>query len=235
MLIDKEVMYRGHMVKYENLKKSSKLKLRVLCDKCGKEFTSTKYQLERNGHQYCQACALNIKEAKYLNPGDKYGRLTVIGPGSKAGYSICECECGTTREFYNYGLTSGTTRSCGCLQRDLASEHFKKLRPFQVGENHPNWKGGVTDERHNFESSKEFKNIRDINRNMFCCMHCASKDNIVIHHIIGYSKDPSKFLDPNNIVPLCEKCHRKYHHLYGFKGGEKEFNEFLNTLIDPLE
>ena len=70
---------------------------------------------------------------------------------------------------------------------------------------------------------------------MFCCMHCASKDNIVIHHIIGYSKDPSKFLDPNNIVPLCEKCHRKYHHLYGFKGGEKEFNEFLNTLIDPLE
>ena len=141
MLIDKEVIYRGRKLTYDKLKPHSMLKLRVLCDKCGKEFTSTKYQLERNGHQYCQACALNIKGAKYLNPGDKYGRLTVIGPGSKAGYSICECECGTTKEFRNYGLKDGTTKSCGCLQRDLASEHFKKLRPFQVGENHPNWKG----------------------------------------------------------------------------------------------
>lgn len=235
MLIDKEVMYRGRMVKYENLKKSSTLKLRVLCDKCGKEFISTKFRLERNGHQYCQACALNIKEAKYLNPGDKYGRLTVIGPGSKAGYSICECECGTTKEFYNYGLTSGTTRSCGCLQRDWATEHFKELRPTQVGKNHPNWKGGITDERHNFEASKEFNNIRDINRTLFRCIHCDSAEKIVVHHIIGYSKDPSKFLDQNNIVPLCEKCHREYHHLYGFKGGEKEFNEYLQRPIDPLE
>lgn len=235
MIIDKEVMNRGNIVKYEDLKDHSKLKLRVKCDRCGKEFISTKYQLTRNGHQYCQACALNIKEAKYLNPGDKYGRLTVIGPGSKTGYSLCECECGTTREFYNNRLTSGKTKSCGCLQKEKASEQFKKLTLTQVRENHPNWKGGITDERHLLESNKDFRNIRSINRNLFCCIHCGSKDNIVIHHIIGYSKDPSKFLDPNNIVPICEKCHIEYHRIYRFKGGEKEFNEYLQRPIDPLE
>ena len=172
MLVDKEVMYKGNMVKYEDLKKNSTIELKVICDDCGKEFISTKFRLERNGHQLCQACALKSKRAKYLNPGDKYGRLTVIGPGSKAGYSICECECGTVKEFPNYNLTIGKTRSCGCLQRDWATEHFKELRPTQVGENHPNWKGGVSDRRHLLESSKEYKTMRDNIKNLSSCIRC---------------------------------------------------------------
>lgn len=235
MLIDKEVMYKGRKLTYDELKPHSMIKIKVSCDRCGKEFISTKYQLERNGHQYCQACALYLKQTKYLNPGDKYGRLTVIGPGSRPGYSLCRCRCGNEKEIVNWSLKRGVSKSCGCLQKELAAEKFRKLAERNRGENNHNWKGGITDEKHKLSSSSEFLKIKSYNRTLFRCIHCDSAEKIVVHHIIAYSKDPSKFLDPNNIVPMCEKCHREYHHLYGFKGGEKEFNEYLQRPIDPLD
>ena len=233
MLKDKYAMYKGKKLTYDELKSHSMIPLIVICDSCGKAFKSNKYQLERNGHQYCQACALNIKEAKHLNPGDKYGRLTIIGPGSKAGYSICECECGTTKEIYNLSLKSGATSSCGCFQKEVAIKQCMRLLKVD-SEDFYLKHGNLKKERNKLQSSKEFKLIRDYNREC-CCIRCWSSENIETHHIVAYSIDPSKFLDPNNVVPLCKKCHREYHNLYGIIGGEKEFNEFLNTLIDPLE
>ena len=51
--------------------------------------------------------------------GMKFGKLTVI---EKAGYKnrnsqwLCECECGNTTVVGKGRLTSGTTKSCGCLK-----------------------------------------------------------------------------------------------------------------------
>lgn len=235
MIIDKEVMCNGRKLTYDELKPHSMIKIRVSCDRCGKEFISTKYQLTRNGHQYCQACANNINNAKHLNPGDKYGRLTVIGPGSKTGYSLCRCKCGNEKEIANHSLKRGLSKSCGCLQKEAAAENFRKLAERIKGENNPNWRGGTTEGKHKLASSGKFLKIKSYNRTLFRCIHCDSSEKIVIHHIIAYNQDPSKFLDPNNIVPICEKCHKEYHHLYGIKGGEKEFNEYLQMPIDPLE
>lgn len=35
---------------------------------------------------------------------------------------ICECDCGTVLPVPTVGLSTGNTQSCGCLQRDRASE-----------------------------------------------------------------------------------------------------------------
>ena len=46
---------------------------------------------------------------------------------NKHSYSLCKCKCGTVKEVLNYNLTHGISRSCGCLDHELARERMKKL------------------------------------------------------------------------------------------------------------
>lgn len=61
-------------------------------------------------------------------PGDRVGRLVAVGEDyddeKRQTLVVAECDCGEVREilFRNWGRT----KSCGCLQRDRASETFKK-------------------------------------------------------------------------------------------------------------
>lgn len=57
--------------------------------------------------------------------GQVFGRWTVIAEGARradrgTGY-LCRCECGTEREVPSKGLTRGTSKSCGCLQKQVVS------------------------------------------------------------------------------------------------------------------
>jgi hypothetical protein len=51
--------------------------------------------------------------------GQKFGRLTVM---AYVGSSLwrCRCECGVIKSAPANSLTSGRTRSCGCLHREAA-------------------------------------------------------------------------------------------------------------------
>lgn len=53
--------------------------------------------------------------------GNRYGRLVVLFH-SNGRYWTCLCNCGTIREFFNAHLTTGHTKSCGCLRRELTSK-----------------------------------------------------------------------------------------------------------------
>lgn len=51
--------------------------------------------------------------------GQKFGRLTAINCMGRKGHDriwLCKCECGNTREVKQSNLTSGHTKSCGCLR-----------------------------------------------------------------------------------------------------------------------
>ena len=52
------------------------------------------------------------------------GRLTVIGQAERKGYVVCQCDCGNKKEIRSTSLTKTKqpTRSCGCIQREKASE-----------------------------------------------------------------------------------------------------------------
>lgn len=39
---------------------------------------------------------------------------------------LCICDCGNLTEVKTVKLTTGHTRSCGCLQKEITSEHFTK-------------------------------------------------------------------------------------------------------------
>lgn len=100
---------------------------RCRCD-CGNEII-TSGQLLRNGNTKSCGC---IRTLDLTNK--RFGRLTVIkrsedhvAPcGSKQIMWHCVCDCGNEIETSTGSLRSGNTKSCGCLQKDIASEKFKK-------------------------------------------------------------------------------------------------------------
>lgn len=61
--------------------------------------------------------------------GQKFGRLTVFGrrmcDKTKRNLWHCQCECGNTTLVSAYDLTSGKTKSCGCLRKDVTSARRK--------------------------------------------------------------------------------------------------------------
>ena len=58
--------------------------------------------------------------------GNTYGYLTVIerGPNTKEGRAqwICQCKCGNQVTVLGKHLRSGNTKSCGCYQRERATQ-----------------------------------------------------------------------------------------------------------------
>ena len=57
--------------------------------------------------------------------GKKFGRLTVAAESPlRAGghlHWVCICDCGKTITVLGYNLKNGNTKSCGCLQREIAA------------------------------------------------------------------------------------------------------------------
>lgn len=73
--------------------------------------------------------------------GQKFGRLQPIEQArvGKGGHAIwlCKCDCGNFTEVWAGGLLSGKTKSCGCLQKELAG----KRNLGRKGKESTAWKG----------------------------------------------------------------------------------------------
>ena len=62
--------------------------------------------------------------------GQRYGRLVAIKPiysKNKYIYWLCQCDCGNQCEVNGHFLKRGSTKSCGCLRKDLAKNKADTL------------------------------------------------------------------------------------------------------------
>lgn len=111
----------GRLTVLEYLKNSE---WKCLCD-CGNE-TIVKTAHLRDGHTQSCGCYMRdrISEANSKDlVGMKFGKLTVLSRaedycfkgGAKARQYLCACECGIKTTVLGSNLTSGNTKSCGCL------------------------------------------------------------------------------------------------------------------------
>ena len=70
--------------------------------------------------------------ARYQNLiGQTFNNLKVIAPTEKRTKDggmiwLCECVCGNKKEIRAKSLKNGNTKSCGCLQKKIASDRLKK-------------------------------------------------------------------------------------------------------------
>jgi len=119
-------------------------------------------------------------------------------------------------------------------KRPLFSKEWKKNISIskegkRIGENNPNWKGGVTSLieqiRHNFKYRQWRSDI--FTRDNFTCQDCGDSKggNLEAHHkktfssILQYYEiitieealKCEKLWDINNGITLCEECHKKIH------------------------
>jgi hypothetical protein len=62
-----------------------------------------------------------------VKPGDVFGRLTVekMAPGKWRTMAHCRCECGGSKVANPADLTSGKTRSCGCLRQEVTGDRCR--------------------------------------------------------------------------------------------------------------
>jgi len=81
---------------------------------------------------------------------------------------------------------------------------------FQVGENHPRWKGG-TPERYGFIWYKARKDA--LIKANFICQKCRRHKATMVHHLL-----PVRFFNNlinahfiSNLIALCGRCHNREH------------------------
>ena len=94
---------------------------------------------------------------------------------------------------------------------ERCKECFSKWK-FQIKENHPRWKGGITSENRRFRSKIEWKKWREavFARDNFICKECGMKNCFLEpHHIIPIRSDKNNVYNINNGITLCRPCHKK--------------------------
>src|ERR1700730_12427648 len=72
----------------------------------------------------CKQC----RERRHSLVGKRFGRWTVItlDGKSKRGQRkwLCRCDCGEQRVVFGDSLTQGSTKSCGCLHREVSARQI---------------------------------------------------------------------------------------------------------------
>lgn len=88
---------------------------------------------------------------------------------------------------------------------ELSEEGRKVLSLKNSGENNWNWKGGIRTSRHGSAVTRNFVFDREGGK----CIKCNSDNNLEYHHIIPHKVAPALGDISNNIVLICEGCHKE--------------------------
>ena len=96
-------------------------------------------------------------------------------------------------------------------------ECYNQDRHPPKGEQHHNWKGGITSENEKLRKSDQYKKWQQAiyQRDFYQCQICGSKIKINAHHIYAWQYFPDLRFSLDNGITLCEKCHHKIHSKYG--------------------
>lgn len=162
--------------------------------------------------------------------GKTFNRLTVLSlheKGRNAKY-VVKCQCGTTKIVYKKAITSGDTKSCGCLKRETNIERGSGETSF----NKVFWtyQNNARKRKLSFNLTKEqVKNLTQMN-----CFYCDISPN----QISSTTKDQPDYLyngidrkdnsigyELNNCVPCCSICNSAKSNLQ-----LEEFKQWVNRV-----
>ena len=194
---------------------------RCLCS-CGNEAVVEGTKL-RSKARPTRSCGCLNKEAARLRrrylPGHRFGRLVILrrvpGKNPKNPAAVCLCDCGNQVTVPIPQLSYGSTKSCGCLHRELMS-----------GDTHPNWNPDRTAEdrlKVRYDLGNEYNKLRFAvyERDNRTCVACGRKANrhrgisIAAHHLHPWHFYPKDRYKMFNIVTLCRECHSELHESAG--------------------
>lgn len=158
-----------------------------------------------------------MKKQIHLKPGDKHNHLTVLSFHHRGKhyrkYYLFRCDCGKEKIILGAGVTSGNTKSCGCL--------YKKAHERRILPNHGCGKNNLILQykRH----AKDRGLIYKLSKDMFLklieqpCYYCGrtpsnikktknDKEGFLYSGIDR--KDSSIGYISSNVVSCCDKCNK---------------------------
>ena len=190
-----------------------------------------------SGHT--KSCGCLYKETdKNINNliGKVFGRLTVIERCDNKNNKVmwkCKCACGNVIEVSSNSLITGNTKSCGCLKKELNTKRFKEMwedeqfRKAHSGINSHFYNQDLTDEERErgryIEGYKEW-GCEVKKQYNFTCDICGESPSGLLrsHHLESYDSNKELRTKVSNGVCLCDKCHKEFHHIYGYGNNTKE-------------
>lgn len=231
-------------VKIEDLQPTTRTSIIIECPECKIEYKLAWPSYRRKKTDICKKCAcrrVGLQHKILLSPGDVFGRLTVISlievqqQGSYTRRWQCKCNCGNITNTTASKLIAGHTQSCGCLHSEVCSEQMKK-RPRRVGVLNHMWNPNLTeaDRLDRKYSTKEKRALarKCFVRDQFICKKCGSNKELNAHHIKSYKYNDTLRLTLENLITLCNPCHKQYHHCYKLVNvNDVTINEFLEVNV----
>lgn len=104
-------------------------------------------------------------------------------------------------------------------------ETRKKISKALTGKNNGNYKGGITPFNKIDRRGIEMKLWREAvyERDNWICQKCKIRGlKLRSHHIQNFAQFPELRFAIDNGITFCEKCHQKFHKIYGIKNNNKE-------------
>ena len=217
-MIDEHYTWKIFGYVSDDLSTGSHKRIVAVCDGCGL-YRDVEY---RAYSDLCFLCTRRSVETRKKNSESKmgenapnYGKFGEDHPRYGKHHSdetkkkISEAISGKNHYFY------------GKHHSDETKKKISKSRECYVGENSPNWKGGITSWRLNMLSSKTYKNWRTsvFVRDDYTCRMCETRGGkLEAHHIMPIRDNKNTLLiyDTNNGITLCRDCHdeTKYKEIY---------------------
>lgn len=175
-------------------------KINKPCSFCGKEMFVNRSDIEKGLRKYCS------KKCKNEAQKNKIGPLAGNWRGGKVEKECCICG----KHYFLIPALAKVSRFCS------RSCHNKWKSQNERGANNRAWLGGVTAERQSHQKSEEWKKVVHLvwKRDQQVCQKCGagrkSKKQFHIHHLISF-KIKELRSDINNLILLCNDCHRFVH------------------------
>jgi len=178
----------------------------------------------RGGGEFCRKCSNRImgENSRIDLTGMRFDYLTVVQYAyskNNVCYWQCDCKCGNKTNVTSCSLRAHTSTSCGC-----------KLK--RTGSDSPNWNHNLSIEDRILRgraNSIYFNFIKRVYKkyNYTCKMCERRRVKIHAHHLDGWHWCEDGRYDINNMVVLCEHCHKNFHKIFGCGNNTKEqFHEF---------
>jgi len=97
--------------------------------------------------------------------------------------------------------------------------------PKMCGSSNPNWRGGISPEKHRIRSSIEYRLWRAAvyARDNWTCQKCGKRGgHLAAHHIESFAACIALRTSISNGVTFCRSCHKEFHRQYGQGGSTRE-------------
>jgi len=152
-------------------------------------------------------------KSKSFLRGTRFSRLVVVRLHHKdkrwRRFYLCRCDCGISLVVHGAALTSGNTRSCGCIRRDSVIQRYGLL-PGRAAMRQLILQAY---KRHGHPWSLTDDQFYDISQRD--CFYCGAKPHRVKRSVNGTGDftyngvdrvDSRKGYTVGNVVPCCRKC-----------------------------